>query len=134
MLSPRETVEAVYRLFAAGDLEGFLALCDPEIEWVVNGPAHLEKCQAFRGRDGVRRFLEILTSSWDFTDFAARRTFVDGDAVIVLGSERGSERGSQTPFENRWAHVFDVRCGKVTRFREFLCHWSGDEQPPPMTW
>ena len=31
-------------------------------------------------------------------------------------------------------HVFDVSNGKVVRFREFLCHWLGDEKAPAMSW
>jgi ketosteroid isomerase-like protein len=54
MTSALEVVKDVCARIAAGDIDGFLALCADNIEWVVNGPANLEKCKAFRGRSGVR--------------------------------------------------------------------------------
>ena len=134
MSSALEAVKAVYSFFAAGELDAFLALCDGDIEWVVNGPASLEKCRAFHGRDGVRRFLEILGGSWRFQSFEAREFFSQGNTVVVLGEEKGETIASDESFENRWAHVFDLEGGKIVRFREFLCHWSGGQRPPAMSW
>ena len=49
MASALEIVKDVYSRFAEGDIDGFLNLCAENIEWVVNGPANLEKCIAFKG-------------------------------------------------------------------------------------
>lgn len=133
MSTPLDVVKDVYDRFAAGDIEGFLGLCADDIEWVVNGPASLEKCQAFRGRDGVQRFLDLL-SAWEFSSFEPREFIVGGQTVVVLGDETGTDKPSGTTFQNRWAHVFDVEGGRISRFREFLCHWTGEEQPPRMSW
>ncbi len=54
---------------AEGDFEGFLKLCSEDIEWVVNDPSTLEKCQAFHGISGVGKFLELLGNSWEFNSF-----------------------------------------------------------------
>lgn len=134
MKTAKELVADVYKRFAEGDIDGFLALCADDIEWVVNGPAILEKCNAFRGRGGVQQFLSILGDSWKFGSFCPRQFVVDGDTVVVLGEETGSDKKSGVHFENRWVHVFDARDGKLVRFREFLCHWPGDQQPPAMSW
>ncbi|GAA4651366.1 hypothetical protein GCM10023116_36500 [Kistimonas scapharcae] len=134
MTSPVDTVKTVYDSFSRGDLDGFLQICDEEIEWVVNGPASLEKCQSYRGRDGVRQFLDVLEQTWSFRAFTPKQYIHDGNTVVVLGEETGDDKTTNQPFENRWAHVFDTRDGKVIRFREFLCHWSGSEQPPAMSW
>jgi uncharacterized protein len=129
-----EIVQDVYRRFAEGDLEGFLSLCAPDIEWVVNGPAELEKCRAFSGLDGVRDFLAILNHTWHFTSFAPREFIDGGNRIVVLGEEQGTDRQSGQIFENRWAHVFTVRNRVVVTFREFLCHWPKGQPPPPMSW
>jgi len=55
-----DVVKDVYRRFGEGDISGFLSLCADNIEWVVNGPESLEKCRAYKGRDGVQEFLRIL--------------------------------------------------------------------------
>ncbi|WP_339132669.1 MAG: nuclear transport factor 2 family protein [Candidatus Electrothrix sp. GW3-4] len=134
MTSPLHIVQDVYKKFTAGDFEGFLELCDEKIEWVVNGPDALEKCQAFRGKDGVRHLLDILGSTWHFSSFHAKNFVHQDNTVVVLGEEAGRDMGSEIFFENRWTHVFDVKDGKIIRFREFLCHWAGKQKPPVMTW
>jgi ketosteroid isomerase-like protein len=134
METASEIARDVYKRFSEGDIDGFLALCAEDIEWVVNGPATLKKCNAFKGRSGVKQFLGILGESWQFSSFAPRQFIADSDTVAVLGEETGSDKKSGIRFENRWVHVFDVRDGKIIRFREFLCHWTGDQRPPPMSW
>ncbi len=129
-----ETVKQVYQRFAEGDIEGFLDLCSESIEWVVNGPADLEKCDAFEGREGVMRFLDILNATWEFSSFEPKEFISGGSLVVVLGAEQGQDRNTEEEFSNRWAHVFDVSDGKIVRFREFLCNWRGADRPPPMTW
>jgi len=134
MVAAREIVSDVYKCFSEGDIEGFLALCADEIEWVVNGPPTLEKSKAFKGIGGVKQFLGILEGSWEFSSFVPHQYIAEGDTVVVLGEETGINKKSGTPFENRWTHVFDVRDGKITHFREFLCHWVADQKPPLMSW
>lgn len=134
MATALEIVESVYQRFAQGDLEGFLNLCAEDIEWVVNGPSSLEKCRDFHGKDGVRKFLEILGDSWEFRSFTPKEFFADGPTVVVLGEETGADKITKEPFQNRWAHVFDIMDGRVARFREFLCHWRGERRPPEMSW
>jgi ketosteroid isomerase-like protein len=134
MVTAREIVRDVYKRFSEGDVEGFLGLCADDIEWVVNGPATLEKCNAFKGRSGVKKFLSILEESWEFSSFTPHQFIAEGGTVVVLGEETGSDKKSGIQFENRWAHVFGVRDGKITCFREFLCHWAGDQKPPIMSW
>ena len=129
-----EIVKAVYARFAQGDIVGFLALCSEDIEWVVNGPSSLEKCQAFHGIAGVKDFLSLLDQSWRFTSFAPREFIVGQSEIVVLGEEEGVDRSTNETFQNRWAHVFTVREGSIVAFREFLCHWRGSQTPPNMTW
>jgi ketosteroid isomerase-like protein len=133
MAIPLDVVKDVYNRFATGDIDGFLALCADNIEWVVNGPADLEKCKAFQGRRGVQQFLDLL-AQWEFSSFAPREFIVGERTVVVLGEEAGSDKASGHRFSNRWAHVFDVQDGQIVRFREFLCHWSDPQRPPAMSW
>ncbi len=134
MTSPLYVVQEVYNKFSTGDFESFLELCDENIEWVFNGPESLEKCKAFQGREGVRHFLDIVGSTWHVSSFTAKKFVTENDTVVVLGEEAGRDMGSEIFFENRWTHVFDVKEGKVIRFRGFLCHWAGKQKPPVMTW
>ena len=130
MTGALDVVRDVYSRFAEADIDGFLGLCAEDIEWVVYGPATLEKCSAFYGRDGVREFLDILDASWEFSAFRPREFIVDDPTVVVLGEEAGTDKASGAQFSNHWAHVFNVKDGQIARFREYLCHWIGDQKPP----
>lgn len=127
-------VQQVYERFAEGDLSGFLKLCADDIEWVVNGPVALVKCQTFRGKSGVSDFLDILCHSWQFHSFTPRQFIENNSTVVVIGEETGIDQLLSEPFSNRWVHVFDVEQQQIVRFREFLCHWTGWQQPPLMSW
>ncbi|NEQ73828.1 MAG: hypothetical protein F6K23_12690 [Okeania sp. SIO2C9] len=129
-----EVVKKVYKCFTRGDLDGFVKLCSEDIEWVVNGPSTLEKCQAFHGISGVRKFLDILADSWEFNSFEPRSFFEDDVTVVVLGEETGVCKASGEPFQNRWAHVFKVENEHIVSFQEFLCHWTAEQKPPAMNW
>lgn len=129
-----DIVRRVYQRFGEGDIEGFLKLCADDIEWVVNGPGTLEKCRSFKGIDGVRDFLAILSRTWSFKSFMPREFIDAGDKVVVLGEEAVTDLATGEGFENRWVHVFTVRDGVIVTFREFLCYWPASQPPPAMSW
>jgi ketosteroid isomerase-like protein len=129
-----EVIKQVYEHVATGDMEAILGHCAEEVEWVVNAPAHLERCRAFEGVEGVRSFLETMDRGWKYR-FAAPREFIDaGEKIVVLGEAEGKERETDVPFKSRWAHVFTVKDDRIVSFREFICYWGGDETPPRMSW
>jgi len=134
MKTANELVREGYKCFSEGNIDGLLALCADDVEFVSNGPASIKKCNAYKGHSGIRQFFKILGESWELSSFAPREFIVAGDTVTVLGEEAGRDKTSGVPFQCRWAHVFDIRNGKLVRFREFLCHWAGDQKPPAMTW
>jgi len=129
-----EVVKQVYEHVANGDMDAIVGHCSEDVEWVVNGPAQLERSRAFEGPEGVRDFLDTIDRGWKYR-FAAPREFIDaGDKIVVLGEAEGKERTSEQPFKSRWCHIFTIQNDKVVSFREFICHWVGDETPPKMSW
>ena len=129
-----EVVKTLYGCYEQDDLDGFIRMCDDNIEWVINGPANLEQCQTYIGIAGVKQFLNILDNSYIYQSFIPNRFFVDQSTVIVLGQESAKERESGKNFQSRWVHVFDIENDKVVRFKEFLCRWNEGEVPPEMSW
>ena len=51
-----------YERFNRGDIEGFLALTDPDIEW--HDPGSFDT-SAVIGRDAVRAYLETVLEPWE---------------------------------------------------------------------
>lgn len=110
----RENVELVHRAFNAvsrRDIDGFLALMDPE---VIAVPRILAvEGGALRGHDGIREWWDGIFSA--FPNFDAEVTTVReiGDVTVAGVLARGRGQGSGAPFEDTiWvtSRVRDGRC------------------------
>lgn len=117
---PLDTAKALYTAFAARDRAALLALMHPDIEWVQNhgfpgGGSH-------RGAEHViDDVLGQFKRDWD--RFGARISqWIDGgDTLVAIGGYEGTykETGRSLDPPAAFAHVLDVRDGRVVRFRQF---------------
>jgi hypothetical protein len=65
-------------------------------------------------------FYRHYWGTWDdYVLEAAECIDAGADEVVMVHHERGSGRGSGTPFERRWAVIWTLREGKLTRVRTF---------------
>jgi ketosteroid isomerase-like protein len=112
-----ENVEQQHRAadaFSRRDLDGFLAVCDTDIELVsrhleLDGSGHL------RGHAAVRRWWETLLAVYpDFTS-EVKEIHDYGDVTIARHDFRGQMEGSDAPMEQvQW---------QVTRWRDGKAIW-----------
>jgi uncharacterized protein len=115
-----ELVKRSYVAFARGDLDAAMADMDPEIEW--HQAQGLPHGGFYKGVDAVRRAIfDPLDEDW-WDEFSADPDeFLDaGGEVVVLGRYRGRAKGSGKPLDVPFVHVWTVRGGRATRFRQFL--------------
>jgi ketosteroid isomerase-like protein len=110
-----ENVQQQYRAadaFSRRDLEGFLEICDPEIELVsrhleLDGSGHL------RGHAAVRRWWETLLAVYpDFTS-EIEEIHVLGDVTVARQNFRAQASGSGAELEQRQWQVTRWRDGKA---------------------
>ena len=117
-----ENVEIVNQAWEAlfrGDLDGLAAIWDPEVVWELT---HFREWPepAYRGIDGVKRFLTEWAEVWDDWEFGARETLATPDGrVISLAWQRGKGRESGLAMEIEWAQIFTLRDGKITRIDNY---------------
>lgn len=72
------------------------------------------------GPAGVASFFQALGDNLAFEPFESRQFFDSGEAVTVLGrSHARFKSGSEGAFDSEWVHIFMIRDGKITGFREF---------------
>ncbi len=113
-----EVIQALYRSFAAQDYEAFRRLCHPELEWIQNpgfpdGGRHL-------GADAViANVFKSFDTNWREWRFDILKYLDAGDTIIVIGAYYGRHATSGKEFRSDAAHVYDVREGQVSRFRQF---------------
>ncbi len=105
-------VEAAYAAFAARRSQDLLPLCAAGCLWQAPGPSSLMPWAGeHHGHAGVLEFLA----------FEARSLVVDVDQgqVVALGVGRCRVKSTGRLYVNHWAHLFTLRDGLITAFREY---------------
>ena len=121
----QENVELARRAldaFHRRDKAAFLALCDPDYEWVP--PADWPETAPVRGSEAVWAFLLELDEPWEAGTYEIAELFgCGGDKVVmhVRRHVRGKTSGVEADFD--YWHVGTWRDGKGLR-----SEWFGDRE------
>jgi ketosteroid isomerase-like protein len=118
----RENVDVVHQI-AAGlgrrDLELFLEVTDPAVEWHASISV-ISEGGAYHGHDGVRQYMSDVDETFESLDATLDRVLDVGDLVLAVGRlhYRGKISGVETDVPMGW--VF-----KSARGRSSTCGHSG---------
>ena len=110
----------LYEAFGRGDVDGLLAVLDPQIEWELVGPAEIPYFGSYRGTEEVRRFLELLGGLCQVEEFEVRTLIGTERGALAEGRERGRFTGRPVAYEMRWCHVIEINGGRIKRFTDHL--------------
>jgi ketosteroid isomerase-like protein len=113
-----EIVRAGFDALTRGDWEAVLPLLDPEVEWETTG--QFVGGGTYRGRDGVREFLETLGREFEEFRSEARGFKEAGDLVVVETRSTGIGNRSGAPVEVDFTIVVHIRDGQIRRLRNFM--------------
>jgi len=108
----RETIRRAYDLWNSGQVDDWLELFHPEIEFRPSG-AMPGLQPVYRGRDGIRRLMHELTEALE--EFHAEpKELVEEDGFVgVVLRLAGTGRGSGVPVEMTFHHAFRLRHGLI---------------------
>jgi ketosteroid isomerase-like protein len=102
-----------------GDLEAFIALCDPEIElhsrWVAVGGVTV-----YRGHDGLRRWAQEVGEVWDDPRIAVEAYFDLGKQTLAFYTLHGRGRQSGVESSMRFAQVASWRDGRCVSWKAYV--------------
>jgi uncharacterized protein len=122
MSSNVATVRSLYDAFARRDADALRAVLDADVEWI--------QCPGFPGGDRRRGVEEVLSKTFgalrsEWTGFQAQvEEYLDaGDTVVALGRYTGTHSVTGKAMAAVFAHVYDVRGGKITRYRQYTDTW-----------
>lgn len=113
------TVKRMFAAFNAGDLDALLETVHPDSRWEYFGANPRLSHAEFKGRDRIRWFFERILSRLDISSFDDREYVVQGNTVVILGSETGTVKKTGEPFHNEWAQKYVVENGLIVEMGEW---------------
>jgi len=114
-----KSVQEAYAAFGQGDIPTALSYLSNDIVWEVPGPDVLPWAGVHKGQEAVTSFFQTLGANAGTEHFQPEEFIAQGEMVVVLGHEKGTSPSTGRKYTNRWAHIFTMRNGKVSRFREY---------------
>lgn len=115
--TPTDTVRDFYEKLAAHDAPGALGLMASDIEWITMWHYKVEG----RGPGAVAEgLLRPLMAEWTSFSLVPTEFISEGETVVSLGSFTGVHNVTSKTSTARYAHVWTVKDGKITRFRQYI--------------
>lgn len=113
-------VQQAYTNFKTGDIPGLLDLLSDEVTWELPEIEGVAITGKRNGRDGVKEFFATLAREQEVVEFEPSEFVAQDDKVVSLGHYEWRVKDTGRNFASYFAHVFTVRDGKITGFREFM--------------
>jgi uncharacterized protein len=116
-----QVVKDAYSAFLRGDVDGILNALTDDVEWegVKGTEGTLPQAGLRRGKAEVARFFQEVATTTEFERFEPQEFVAQGDTVVAIGVYSGVAKANGQRARSDWAMVFNMRDGKVARFREF---------------
>ncbi|MFY9270414.1 MAG: nuclear transport factor 2 family protein [Candidatus Manganitrophaceae bacterium] len=113
-----EVIQELYRCFREKDYDGFRVICTDDLKWIQNegfpnGATH----------KGAAAVIEAVfkdnRSEWEGFSYQIVQFLDAGSTIVVIGNYEGLHHKTRKQMRAAAAHVYDLRDGKVCRFRMF---------------
>jgi ketosteroid isomerase-like protein len=110
----------MYDAFGRGDIAMIVNTMTADSHWeTVGRAADFPTLGTRRGRPGVQKFFDLVGTNLKFSEFSPKEFYAAGDKVFVLGRYAATATKTGKSFASDWCHIFTIRDGQVTSFREF---------------
>lgn len=116
-----QIVEAIYKGFAAGDMEAILENMSEDMVWMHPGnPEQIPFAGKFEGKAGVQQFFETAFARIDVLEQKIFSIEASGDKVFVMGFEHMRVKDTGKDYQSNWIHMYTLDDGQVIAFEEFI--------------
>ena len=116
MANNSDTIRNLYTAFARGDVPAVLAALAPNVTWTE--AEGFPYGGTYTGRDAVHNVFMKLGTEWEGFAAVPHEFIADADTVVALGEYSGTYKATGKGFSAPFAHVWKLRNGKVTTFRQ----------------
>jgi uncharacterized protein len=117
MPTPTEIIAGFYNKLEAGDAAGALGLMAPDIEWITMWHYKVDGRGPERVAEGL---FKPLMAEWSSFAFFPSEFIAERDSVVSLGEFTGVHGTTGKTAHARYAHVWNVKDSKITRFRQYI--------------
>ena len=117
MSDPKQIVRSFYEKLESGDAPGALGLMAPDIEWITMWHYQVDGRGPERVAEGL---FKPLMAEWSSFALVPTEFIAEGDTVVSLGDFTGVHGATGKKAEARYAHVWTVKDGKITHFRQYI--------------
>lgn len=113
-----EIIQELYRAFREKDYEAFLRISTADLEWIQN--EGFPNGATYKGASEViEKVFKANNNNWEGFAYQIEQFLDASDSVVVVGTYTGRNRISGKLMSAAAAHIYDLRDGKVCRFRMF---------------
>lgn len=110
----------LYDAFGKSDLAAVLGAFDPQVQWREAENSPYADGNPYVGpqavADGV---FQRFGSDVEDPAVLPERFVESGDTVVVEGRYRGKMKATGTPFDAQFAHVWQLRAGRVIGYQQY---------------
>ena len=119
-MTPAETLQQIYRSYAARDLVGALALCSDDFRfcWPVD-PGQARRCGVSNGKAGFAERLEGLAEDFVYRSFTPLDIVDGGDEAAAQVEIEMTHKATGRDFRMRVAQFWTFRDGQAVELVEY---------------
>lgn len=114
-----DVVKAYFDTFLSHDPEKTLATLTDDIRWEVQGAPNVPTIGKFRGKEQVRKWLEVFPKNFKPLTISFDKFFENDNDVVVLGSFKHLALITNQEVGSEFAAHLEVRDGKIAAYRFF---------------
>ena len=109
-----EIVRAAYEAVNRGDMRSFLSSLDRDVIW--RGAGHGTDPDTYTGHEGVDRYYRTRLDVWEELRQEPEELLEAGHCIVAVVRTKTRGKASGIALEERSAHLWELRDGKVVRF------------------
>ena len=113
-------VRGLYEAFGRGDVSGVLSQMDQGIEWNDAENFIYADRNPYIGPQAVLEGVFMrLGADWEGFTVTPEEWLDAGTRVVVLGTYKGTHKGTGKQVKAQFAHVWSLKEGRVLRFQQY---------------